>query len=138
MRRSETRGPSQRQLRAGELVRHALSDILQRGDVLDPVLETHVVTIPEVRMSPDLRTATCFVVPLGGQDTEAVVEALKRNRKFLRGQLSRMVTLKYMPDLTFVADQTFDEADRIGRLLDAPEVARDLGDDHDEPSGETR
>ncbi len=134
MKNTRTTGPSQRQLRAGELIRHALAEILQRGDIMDPVLETHVVTVPEVRMSPDLRNATCYVMPLGGRDVEPVVAALARNRKFLRGQLARMVQLKYMPDLTFVADATFDEADRIGQLLKSPAIARDLGPDDTDPA----
>lgn len=128
-------GPSQRQLRVGEMLRHALAEILQRGDVSDPVLETTVVTVPEVRCSPDLRHATVYVMPLGGLKADEVIDALNRNRKFLRGELAHRVTLKYMPDLKFEIDRSFDTADRIDELLRRPEVARDLSDnDGEEPS----
>jgi len=126
------KGPSQRQLRVGEMLRHALAEVLQRGDIADPVLETAVVTVPEVRTSPDLRHATVYVMPLGGQNADEVIAALNRNRKFLRGELAHRVTLKYMPDLKFEIDRSFDEGDRIDALLRSPEVARDLGDDDDE------
>ncbi|MEJ8572736.1 30S ribosome-binding factor RbfA [Microbaculum marinum] len=119
--------PSQRQLRVGEMLRHALAEILQRGDIADPVLEVAVVTVPEVRATPDLRHATAFVMPLGGQHVDEVIAALNRNRKFIRGELAHKVTLKYMPDLTFEIDRSFDEGDRIDQLLRSPEVARDLG-----------
>jgi len=125
-------GPSQRQLRVGEMLRHALAEVLQRGDVADPVLETTVVTVPEVRVSPDLRNATCFVMPLGGQNVDEVIKALEKNRKFLRGELAHKVTLKYMPDLRFEIDRSFEEGDRIDELLRSPEVARDLERDDDE------
>lgn len=126
MNRSDAHGPSQRQLRAGEVIRHALAEILQRGEITDPVLDTHVVTIPEVRMSPDLKWATVFVMPLGGQDIDPVLEALRRNRKPLRGELARRVKLKFMPDLRFEPDRSFEEADRMNALLRSPAVARDL------------
>lgn len=125
-------GPSQRQLRVGEMLRHALSEVLQRGDVSDPVLDTAVVTVPEVRMTPDLRHAICYVMPLGGQHIDEIITALERNKKFLRGELAHKVTLKYMPDLKFEIDRSFEEGDRIDRLLKSPEVARDL----DKPSDE--
>src|SRR5467141_5422649 len=96
--------PSQRQLRVGELVRHALADMLTRGAVHDPVIEGHVITVPEVRMSPDLRLATIYVMPLGGRDTEIVIAALERNKKFLRGEVARRVNLKFAPDVRFRAD----------------------------------
>ncbi len=132
---SSASGPSQRQLRVGEMLRHALAEILQRGDVSDPVLETTVVTVPEVRCSPDLRHATVYVMPLGGLKADEVIDALNRNRKFLRGELAHRVTLKYMPDLKFEIDRSFDTADRIDELLRRPEVARDLSDtDGEEPS----
>ena len=138
MTRPDSHGPSQRQLRAGEVIRHALAEILQRGEIIDPVLETRVVTIPEVRMSPDLKWATVFVMPLGGQDLEPVLEALRRNRKPLRGELARRVKLKFMPDLRFEPDRTFDEADRMSALLRSPSVARDLDHgDHDDNRGES-
>jgi ribosome-binding factor A len=119
-------GPSQRALRVGEMVRHALSDMLTRGDVHDPVLEGHLVTIPEVRMSPDLRLATVYVMPLGGKDIEAVIEALDRNKRYLRGEIAHRVNLKFAPDLRFRADERFDEAERIEKLLRTPAVQRDL------------
>jgi ribosome-binding factor A len=125
-------GPSQRQLRVGEMLRHALSEVLQRGDVSDPVLDTAVVTVPEVRMTPDLRHAICYVMPLGGQHIDEIITALERNRKFLRGELAHKVTLKYMPDLRFEIDRSFEEGDRIDRLLKSPEVARDLEKPSDE------
>ena len=121
-------GPSQRALRVGELVRHALAEMLARGDVHDPVLEGHLVTVPEVRMSPDLRLATVYVMPLGGKDKGEVVAALDRNRRFLRGEIAPRVNLKFAPDLRFRLDERFDEAERIEKLLRTPEVQRDLGD----------
>jgi len=124
--REQKSGPSQRQLRAGELVRHALAEILSRGEVHDPVLEGHVITVPEVRMSPDLRQATVYVMPLGGRDEQAVLEALDRNRRFLRGEIARRVNLKFAPDIRFRIDERFDEAERIEKLLRTPAVRRDL------------
>jgi ribosome-binding factor A len=119
-------GPSQRGLRVGELVRHALAEMLSRGEVHDPVLEGHLITIPEVRMSPDLRLATVYVMPLGGRDVPQVLEALERNKRFLRGEISHRVNLKFAPDLRFHADERFDEAERIEKLLRTPAVQRDL------------
>lgn len=121
-------GPSQRQLRVGELVRHALSDILARGDLPDPALARVVITVPEVRMSPDLKIATCFVMPLGGKDHKAAIEALATNAKPLRGEIARRVELKYVPELRFRIDTSFEEGARIDALLRSPEVARDLDD----------
>jgi ribosome-binding factor A len=120
-------GPSQRALRVGELVRQALADMLTRGEVHDPVIEGHPITIPEVRMSPDLRLATIYVMPLGGRDEREVVAALERNRRFLRGEIARRVNLKFAPDIRFRIDESFDEAERIRKLLQSPEVVRDLG-----------
>ncbi|WP_439572663.1 30S ribosome-binding factor RbfA [Phreatobacter sp.] len=120
-------GPSQRQLRVGELLRHALAEVLQRGEVHDPVLATHVVTVPEVRMSPDLKIATCFVMPLGGKDQEAVIAALARNKRYLRGELAHRTNLKYAPDLRFRIDGSFEEGSRIDDLLDSDDVRRDTG-----------
>jgi ribosome-binding factor A len=122
-------GPSQRQLRVGELVRHALAEVLARGETPDEVIASHTITVPEVRMSPDLRVATIYVMPLGGRDQQAVIEALDRNRKFLRSEVVRRVNLKFAPDLRFRIDERFDEAERIERLLRSPEVARDLKKD---------
>ena len=119
-------GPSQRQQRVAELLRHALSEVLSRGDVQDPVLTTHVVTVPEVRMSPDLRLATAYVMPLGGQDERQVLDALDRNRKVLRQEVARRVALKFAPDLRFRRDETFDEAARIDALLRSERVQRDV------------
>jgi len=121
--------PSQRALRAGELVRHAIAEIFSRGEVHDPVLEGHLVTVPEVRMSPDLRLATIYVMPLGGKDTKDVLAALDRNKKFLRGEIAHRVNLKFAPDIRFLLDERFDEAERIDRLLRTPEVQRDLKSD---------
>ena len=118
--------PSQRQLRVGELMRHALSEMLTRGDVHDPVLEGHLITIPEVRMTADLRLATIYVMPLGGRDIEKVLEALERNKRFLRGEISHHVNLKFAPEIRFRADERFDEAERIEKLLRTPAVQRDL------------
>lgn len=122
-------GPSQRALRVGELVRHAIAEMLTRGDVHDPVIERHVITVPEVRMSPDLRLATVYVMPLGGRDAADVLEALVRNKKFLRAEVAHRVSLKFAPDLRFRLDERFDEAARIDKLLHSPAVARDLGND---------
>ena len=122
------KGPSQRQQRVAELVRHALAEVLARGDIADPVLSAHVVTIPEVRMSPDLRLATAYVMPLGGQDETAVIAALARNAKALRMEVSRRLKgLRYAPDLRFLRDETFDEMARIDALLRSERVRRDTG-----------
>ena len=123
---------SQRQLRVGELVRHAISEILAQGNVHDPVLEGHLVTVPEVRMSPDLKLATIYVMPLGGRDVGDVVAALERNKKFLRSEIAHRVKLKFAPDVRFRADERFDEAERIEKLLKTPAVQRDLGNNSDE------
>jgi ribosome-binding factor A len=130
---SGTPGGSQRQLRVGELVRHAIAELLTRGEVHDPVIEGHLITVPEVRMTPDLRHATVYVMPLGGRDVEPVVEALERNKKFIRGEVAHIVNLKFAPDLRFRVDDRFAEAERIDRLLRSPEVKRDLEkEDRDE------
>jgi ribosome-binding factor A len=124
---------SQRQLRVGELVRHALADMLTRGAVHDPVIQGHLITVPEVRMTADLRLATIYVVPLGGRDAEAVLAALERNKRFLRGEIARRINLKFAPDIRFRLDERFDEAERIEKLLRTPAVQRDLDhntDDH--------
>jgi len=118
--------PSQRMLRVAELIRHSMAELLARGDVLDPVLETHVVTVPRVRMSPDLKLATIFVMPLGGVDATEVIAALERNKKFLRGEVVRKVNLKFAPDIRFRMDETFENAARIDALLNSPKVRGDL------------
>jgi ribosome-binding factor A len=125
-------GPSQRQLRAGELVRHALVEILREEAFADPALAEVSVTLTEVRMSPDLRHALAFVMPLGGVHVGEVVEALNRAARFLRGRLGHAVELKFTPDLKFVADDSFDAAERMGRLFDDPRVRQDLDHDTDE------
>src|SRR6202022_3464679 len=122
-------GGSQRQLRVGETVRHAIADILSQGGVHDPILEGHLITVPEVRMSPDLKLATIYVMPLGGRDTEIVLGALENNKKFLRGELARRINLKFAPDIRFRVDERFDEAERIEKLLRTPAVRRDLAPD---------
>ena len=130
--KSSAAGGSQRQLRVGETVRHAVADILVDGSVHDSDLEGHIITVPEVRMSPDLKLATIYVMPLGGRDTEVVIAALARNKKFLRGEVARRVNLKFAPDVRFRADDRFDEAERIEKLLRTPAVQRDLAPDEDE------
>jgi ribosome-binding factor A len=125
-------GASQRQLRVGEAIRHAVADILAHARVHDADLEGHVVTVPEVRMSPDLKLATIYVMPLGGRDTDIVIAALERNKKFLRGEVARRVNLKFAPDIRFRIDDRFDEAERIEKLLRTPAVRRDLAPDLDE------
>jgi ribosome-binding factor A len=120
------RGPSQRQLRVVELIRHALSDVLTRAEVPDPVLEKHVITVPEVRMSPDLKLATAYVMPLGGKDADKVVAALEKNRRALRGAVAPRIDLKFMPELRFRLDTSFEEGARIDALLRSDEVRRDV------------
>ena len=135
----QTAGPSQRQQRVAELVRHALAEVLSRGDIQDDVLTRNVITIPEVRMSPDLKLATAYVMPLGGRDEDAVLKALDKNKKVLRQEVARRVNLKFAPDLRFLRDDSFDEAARIDALLRSERVARDTArpctdasDDNDE------
>src|SRR5437763_16283025 len=125
-------GSSQRQLRVGEQVRHAIAEILAQGSVHDEDLEGHIVTVPEVRMSPDLKLATVYVMPLGGKDTEIVLAALARNKKFLRGEVAHRVNLKFAPDLRFRVDDRFEEAGRIEKLLRTPAVQRDLKPESDD------
>src|SRR5271156_1584860 len=125
-------GGSQRQLRVGETVRHAVAEVLSQGNVHDPELESHIITVPEVRMSPDLKLATIYVMPLGGRDTGKVMAALERNKKFLRGEVAHRVNLKFAPDIRFRLDDRFDEAERIEKLLRTPEVRRDLASDSEQ------
>jgi ribosome-binding factor A len=129
--RNSSRAPSQRQLRVGELIRHVLAEILQRGEVHDPAFEGVVVTVPEVRMSPDLKRAMVFVMPLGGKGAEAIVAAFERNKRFLRGEIAHRVDLRYAPDLDFRLDTSFDEAERVDALLRSSKVKRDLGHEED-------
>ena len=119
-------------MRAGELVRHALAEILARGDVHDPVIATHLITVPQVEMSPDLRLATVYVMPLGGHDEKGVLAALDRNKRYLRGEIADRVNLKFAPDIRFRIDERFEAAERIERLLRSPQVKRDLGGDADD------
>ncbi len=106
--------------------------MLTRGEIHDPVIETHMITVPEVRMSPDLRLATIYVMPLGGHDAKNVLAALERNKRFVRGEIARRVNLKFAPEIRFRVDERFDEAERIEKLLRTPVVQRDLGDREDE------
>ena len=126
-------GPTQRQLRAGELVRHALVEIMREEDITDAALEGVSVTVTEVRVSPDLRHATVFVEPLGGTHAQEVVDALNRHSKFLRGRLGKSIDMRFTPDLKFLHDESFDEAARMSRLFDDPRVRRDLTPD--DPGG---
>jgi ribosome-binding factor A len=129
--RDQTPGGSQRQLRVGELVRHALADMLTRGDVHDPVIERHLITIPEVRVTADLRLATIYVMPMGGRDAEEVVAAFERHKKYLRTEIAHRINLKFAPDIRFRVDDRFAEAERIDKLLRSPDVKRDLEHDKD-------
>jgi ribosome-binding factor A len=113
-------------LRVAELVRHALANLIQRGVLNDPVIENHVVTVPRVKMSPDLKLATAYVMPLGGKDVDEVLAALERHRKFLRAEVAHRVNLRFAPDVRFKADSSFENAARIDALLRTPEVQRDL------------
>jgi ribosome-binding factor A len=122
---------SQRQLRVGELIRHAMAEMLSRGEVHDPVIEKHMITVPEVRMTADLKLATVYVMPLGGKDVNAVIAALNDNKRFLRGEIAHRVNLKFAPDIRFRADERFDEAERIEKLLRTSQVRRDLEIDGD-------
>ena len=123
--------PSHRLERVAEQIRHALSDVLARGEIEDPVFHRQVVTIASVRMSPDLKLATVAVLPLGGRDSELTLAALRTHRKALRTQVAHRVNLKYAPELRFVADESFDVQARMDALLRSPQVARDLAPDSD-------
>jgi len=130
--RDQAPGGSQRQLRVGELVRHAVAEMLTRGDVHDPVIEGHLITVPEVRMSPDLKLATIYVMPMGGRDAAEVVAALEKQKKDLRAEIAHRINLKFAPDIRFRVDDRFAEAERIDKLLRSPEVARDLKHEDEE------
>jgi len=125
-------GPSQRMLRVGELVRHALSAVFSRGEIEDPLLGGKVITVPEVRMTPDLKLANAYVMPLGGEGADEVVAALNRHHKFIRGRIAPELDLKFAPDLKFFVDNTFDEFGRIDAILRSERVQRDLAHDGDE------
>ena len=132
----EKKGPSQRQLRVGEEVRHLLAELLERGDMRDPELRGASITVTAVDVSPDLRNATAFVMPLGGQDEERLLAAMKRAAPWFRGRVGEKAGLRSAPDIRFQLDRTFDEADKINELLRRPDVARDVGRDVEEPKDE--
>ncbi len=121
-------------LRVAELIRHALSELLSRGDVTDPLLAGKVITVPVVKMSPDLKLATAYIMPLGGKDIEIVLQALERNKKFLRTEVAHRINMKFAPELRFRADTSFDYSDSVDALLRSPKVVRDLvrGENEDE------
>ena len=120
------KGPSQRMLRIGEMMRHKIAEMLIRGEIHDDVLASHSITIPEVRISPDMKLATVYVMPLGGKSVKPVIEALTRHRKYIRTEVAQTLDLRYAPDLRFREDETFEEATRIDRLLDSPKVRQDI------------
>ena len=122
-------GPSQRSLRVGELVRHALAAIFARGDVDDDALRGTVITVPEVRMSPDLKIANAYIMPLGGQHAEEIVAALNRHAKYIRGRVAPQINMKFAPEVRFFVDETFEEASRIDALLRSKKVQQDLDDE---------
>lgn len=126
-------GPSQRALRVGELVRHALAAMFARGEIDDDALRGSVITVPEVRMTPDLKIANAYIMPLGGQHAEEIVAALNRHRKFVRGRVAPQINMKFAPEVRFHVDDTFEEASRIDSLLRSDKVQRDLGDEDGEP-----
>jgi ribosome-binding factor A len=128
-------GPSQRMLRVGELVRHALSAVFTRGDVEDDALHGAVITVPEVRMTNDLKIANAYIMPLGGERAEEIVAALNRHKKFIRGRVAPEVNLKFAPEIRFYVDTTFDEFGKIDALLRSDRVQRDLQDGDDEEEG---
>ena len=126
---NKSAGPSQRALRVGELVRHALAAMFARGEIDDDALRGTVITVPEVRMSPDLKLASAYIMPLGGLHAEEIVAALNRHRKFVRGRVAPQINMKFAPEVRFFVDDTFEEASRIDSLLRSDKVQRDLDDD---------
>ena len=122
-------GPSQRMLRVGELVRHALAAMFARGEIEDDALRGSVITVPEVRMTPDLKIANAYIMPLGGMHAEEIVTALNRHRKFVRGRVAPQINMKFAPEVRFYVDDTFEEASRIDGLLRSDKVQRDLDDE---------
>jgi ribosome-binding factor A len=130
-------GPSQRQLRVGEMLRHALSEILYRNEIRDPDLEGVSVTITQVKPSPDMRYATVYCEPLGGQNAKQIVAALNRHKGFLRGEMGHRISIKFTPELRFVEDESFAEAQKIEDILKSPEVQRDLAANHDDGEEES-
>jgi ribosome-binding factor A len=131
--RHKPAGPTQRMLRVGEIVRHALAGLFARGEIEDPLLAGKIITVPEVRMAPDLKLANAYVMPLGGEQAAEIAEALNRHKKFIRGRIAPELNLKFTPDLKFFVDETFDAYGRIDALLRSERVQRDLQpDDEDE------
>ena len=126
IRRDKGLGPTQRQLKVGELIRHALAEIFARGEIVDEVLSRYSLTVPEVRMTPDLKLATVYVLPLGGEGAEDVVTHVEKHKRFLRGEVAKRVKLRYMPELRFRIDTSFESSRRIDELLASSKVARDL------------
>ena len=124
--RASAKAPTQRQLKVGELIRHALSEIFTRGEIVDEVLSRYSLTVPEVRMTPDLKLATAYVLPLGGEGAAEVVAQLAKHKRFLRGEVAKRVNMKFMPELRFKIDTSFESSRRIDELLASPKVARDL------------
>jgi ribosome-binding factor A len=127
-------GPSQRMLRVGELVRHALAGLFARGEIEDELLAGKVLTVPEVRMSPDLKLASAYVMPLGGEGAAEVVEALNRHQRFIRGRIAPELDLKFAPEIRFFVDETFEEFGKIDALLRSDRVQRDLHADDEKDS----
>ena len=125
-------GPSQRQLRVGEALRHAIAEVLYRNEIRDPDLEGVSVTVTQVKPSPDMRHATVYCEPLGGQNAKEIVAALNRHKGFLRGEMGHRLTMKFTPELRFVEDESFAEAQKIETILNSPQVQRDLAASHDE------
>ena len=125
-------GPNQRMLRVGELVRHALAGVFARGEIDDPLLEGKVITVPEVRMSNDLKLASAYIVPLGGEGADEIVAALNRHTRFIRGRIAPELDLKFAPEVRFFVDTTFDEFGKIDALLRSDRVQRDIHKDEDE------
>jgi ribosome-binding factor A len=118
--------PSQRMLRVAELIRHSMAELLTRGTMNDPVLEGHVVTVPRVKMSPDLKLASVYVMPLGGKDTGDVIAALERHKKYLRTEIAHRINLKFAPEIRFKVDDSFDNVAKIDALLNSDKVKQDL------------
>jgi ribosome-binding factor A len=126
---AHTAAPTQRQLRIGELIRHKLAEMLARGDIHDDVLASHVITVPEVRLSPDLKLATIYVITLGDSGTAEVIKALEQNKRYIRAEVAQAVNLKFAPDIRFRRDATFEEASRIDQLLASTKVRQDIDKD---------
>jgi ribosome-binding factor A len=134
--RHKPTGPSQRMLRVGELVRHALAQLFARGEIEDDELAGAVITVPEVRMSPDLKLASAYVMPLGGERAKEIVAALNRHQRFIRGRVAPEIDLKFAPEIRFFVDETFDEFGKIDALLRSDRVQRDLKHDDDGDDGQ--